>query len=74
MYNEVPLTSMAAKGKSSCIARDGIRHDSGVWFDNENLIEYTIHSKECIQTLTVLVLEDIIKFDIADKVEEEDLL
>ena len=74
MYDEVPLTSMAVKGKFSCIARDGVRHDSRVWFDNEDLIEYTIHSEEYSQTLTVLVLEDIIKFDIADKVEEEDLL
>ena len=54
----VPDQSTAATEKNSKEAREGVQHSPGIWFPDESVVEYTIHSAEHSKTLTVLVLED----------------
>lgn len=72
-YNEVPAASMAAQQTFSHEARNGVRHGPGVWFDDEEVVEHTIYSKEYEKTLTVLLLDDIGGYDRLDEEPEEDV-
>lgn len=52
----VPDQSLAATETDSEKARKGVRHDPGIWFPEESVVEYTFHSVEHAKTLTVLTL------------------
>ncbi|SMG66805.1 conserved hypothetical protein, partial [methanotrophic bacterial endosymbiont of Bathymodiolus sp.] len=70
-YNEVPEASMAAQERFSWAARDGVRHDPGNWFDNEEVVEHSVYSEEYGKTLSVLLLDDIGGYDVPDDDEAE---
>lgn len=53
----IPTQSMAAIGRYSAIAREGVRHKPSVWFPDTETVEFTIHSEEHGKTLTVLMPE-----------------
>lgn len=73
-FCEVPPESNAALEQYSYDARDGVRHASGIWFDEE-VIEHSIFSEEHCKTLTVLILDDIHGYsDPSDLSEDDELL
>jgi hypothetical protein len=51
-------------------ARDGVRAAPGVWFKDEAVVEYTLHSEEYEQTLTVLLLDNTGGYDLLDEEHE----
>ncbi len=70
---EIPANSQAAEQSFSFTARDGVRHGSGVWFKDEEVVEHTIYSEEYEKTLTVLLLDDIGGYNQLDEEPEEDV-
>ncbi len=72
-FQEVPELSMAAQERFSWTARDGVRHGPGIWFDEE-VVEHSIYSEEYGKTLTVLILDDVIRYDHTDEQAEENEL
>ena len=68
----VPSTSLAAEQTFSFTARNGVRHALGVWFADEEAVEYTIYSEEYEKTLTVLLLDNTGGYDLLDEEHEMD--
>ncbi len=66
-YNEIPKESMAALENFSWEARNGTRQKKGVWFNDEEVMEYSIFSEEYSKTLTVLILDDQYTYDIPNQ-------
>lgn len=56
---EIPENSLAAEERFTLDARNGFKHGSGVWFQDEEVTEHSIYSEEYGKTLTVLILDDI---------------
>lgn len=67
--NEIPKLSMAALENFSWDARNGTRQEKGVWFNDDEVIEYSVFSKEYSKTLTVLILDDLENYTIPDEDE-----
>lgn len=70
---EVPAGSLASEPAFSLTARDGIRHEPGVWFKDEAVVEHTLYSEEYGMTLTVLILDEASGYDQLDEVPEEEV-
>jgi IrrE N-terminal-like domain len=51
---EVPLHSLARRKDLADIAKDGIKHPAGVWFDEE-CTEYTVHADRYDQVISILL-------------------
>ncbi len=70
---EIPAGSLAAEESFSFTARNGVRHGPGIWFKDEEVVEYTIYLGEYAKTLTVLLLDDIGGYDRLDAEPEENV-
>lgn len=71
---EIPSTSAAATERYDSNARGGLKHGSGVWFSDEEVIEHSIYSEEHGKTLTVLILSDVTPYTIQNKDSGEEPL
>lgn len=71
---EIPKDSIASKAFYSPSARSGVHHKSGIWFENDPVIEFSIYSDEYDKTITVLILNDTRISHHKNTDEEEDLL
>lgn len=54
---EVPPDSWAANAAQAGISPDGVRHDTGVWHDDESVREVTIFAPTHEMTVSVLIYE-----------------
>ncbi len=70
---EIPAGSQALEQSFSFMARDGVRHGSGIWFKDEEVTEHTIYSEDYEKTLTVLLLDDISRYNQLDEEPEENV-
>ncbi len=64
---EIPAGSQALEQSFSFMARDGVRHGPGIWFKDEEVTEHTIYSEDYEKTLTVLLLDDISRYNQLDE-------
>jgi len=69
----VPDNSLAAEQSFSFDARDGVRHEPGVWFEDESVIEHTLYSEKYEKTLTVLLLDPVDGYSCLDEQPEPDV-